>query len=186
MSALFGLGGLGKVIMGYVADRIGARMALAADFAAIALAFLLVFGAARVFMLIVFILTFGIATAAPVALLPLLVADQPIGDKGQAEGRNKPEYCVGCRSAQPRDEASQLALENRPADAQDANRANRNSDNDTNDNALQQKQKQHLGAILVKRASVSVKGRKRCNRNTEAARCGNRVKLNAMRAISIE
>jgi len=75
MSALFGLGGLGKVIMGYVADRIGARMALAADFAAIALAFLLVFGAARVFVLIVFILTFGIATAAPVALLPLLVAE---------------------------------------------------------------------------------------------------------------
>jgi sugar phosphate permease len=52
MSALFGLGGLGKVIMGYVADRIGARMALAADFAAIALAFLLVFGAARVLLLI--------------------------------------------------------------------------------------------------------------------------------------
>jgi len=75
MSALFGLGGLGKVIMGYVADRIGARMALAADFAAIALAFLLVFGAARVFVLIVFILAFGIATAAPVALLPLLVAE---------------------------------------------------------------------------------------------------------------
>jgi MFS family permease len=75
MSALFGLGGLGKVIMGYVADRIGARMALAADFAAIAVAFLLVFGAARVFVLIVFILTFGIATAAPVALLPLLVAE---------------------------------------------------------------------------------------------------------------
>jgi MFS family permease len=75
MSALFGLGGLGKVIMGYVADRIGARMALAADFAAIAVAFLLVFGAARVLVLIVFILTFGIATAAPVALLPLLVAE---------------------------------------------------------------------------------------------------------------
>ena len=75
MSALFGLGGLGKVILGYVADRIGARMAWAADFAAIALAFLLVFGAARVFVLIVFILTFGIATAAPVELLPLLVAE---------------------------------------------------------------------------------------------------------------
>jgi MFS family permease len=75
MSALFGLGGLGKVIMGHMADRVGARMALAADFAAIALAFLMVFDAARVFVLIVFILTFGIATAAPVALLPLLVAE---------------------------------------------------------------------------------------------------------------
>ena len=62
MSALFGLGGLGKVIMGYVADRIGARMALAADFAAIAVAFLLVFGAARVFVLSLFLIL-GIAVA---------------------------------------------------------------------------------------------------------------------------
>jgi MFS family permease len=75
MSILFGLGGLGKVVMGYVADRIGARLALAADFAAAALAFLLVFGAARVFVLAVFILAFGIAAAAPVALLPLLIAE---------------------------------------------------------------------------------------------------------------
>ena len=33
------------------------------------------FDAARVFVLIVFIFTFGIATAAPVALLPLMVAE---------------------------------------------------------------------------------------------------------------
>jgi MFS family permease len=58
-----------------MADRIGARLALAADFAAAALAFLLVFGAARVLVLAVFILAFGMAAAAPVALLPLLVAE---------------------------------------------------------------------------------------------------------------
>jgi MFS family permease len=75
MSILFGLGGLGKVLLGHVADRIGARLALAADFAAAALAFLLVFGAARMFVLAVFILAFGMAAAAPVALLPLLVAE---------------------------------------------------------------------------------------------------------------
>lgn len=75
MSILFGMGGLGKVLLGHVTDRIGARLALAADFAAAALAFLLVFGAARVLVLAVFILAFGIAAAAPVALLPLLVAE---------------------------------------------------------------------------------------------------------------
>jgi MFS family permease len=75
MSILFGLGALGKVLLGHVADRIGARLALVADFAAAALAFLLVFGAARVLVLAVFILAFGMAAAAPVALLPLLVAE---------------------------------------------------------------------------------------------------------------
>jgi sugar phosphate permease len=75
MSILFGLGALGKVLLGHVADRIGARLALVADFAAAALAFLLVFDAARVLVLAVFILAFGMAAAAPVALLPLLVAE---------------------------------------------------------------------------------------------------------------
>jgi MFS family permease len=75
MSILFGLGGLGKVLLGHVADRIGVRLALAADFAAAALTFLLVFSVARVLVLAVFLLAFGIAAAAPVALLPLLVAE---------------------------------------------------------------------------------------------------------------
>jgi len=75
MSILFGLAGLGKVAMGYVADRISARRALVVNFAAAALAFLLVFGAGHVFLLAVFILTFGVAAGAPVALLPLLLAE---------------------------------------------------------------------------------------------------------------
>jgi MFS family permease len=75
MSILFGLAGLGKVVMGYVADRIGARLALVADFVAAAVTFLLVFGAAHVFSLAVFILAFGVVAGAPVALLPLLVAE---------------------------------------------------------------------------------------------------------------
>src|SRR5215831_15950773 len=75
MSILFGLGALGKVLLGHVADRIGARLTLVADFAAAALTFLLVFGVARGLVLVVFILAFGVAAAAPVALLPLLVAE---------------------------------------------------------------------------------------------------------------
>jgi sugar phosphate permease len=75
MSILFGLAGLGKVAMGYVADRIGARLALVAVFASGALAFLPLFGAAHVFLLAVFILASGVAAGAPLALLPLLLAE---------------------------------------------------------------------------------------------------------------
>jgi len=75
MSILFGLAGLGKVAMGYMADRISARRALVADFASAALALLLVFGASHAFLLVVFILAFGVAAGAPVALLPLLLAE---------------------------------------------------------------------------------------------------------------
>jgi MFS family permease len=75
MSVLFGMGGLGKVIIGHVADRISARLALAFDFAANALAFLMVFGAAHVSVLVLFVLVGGIGVAAPVALLPMLLAE---------------------------------------------------------------------------------------------------------------
>src|SRR5216684_4391594 len=47
---------------------------------------------------------------------PLLVADQPIGNEGQAESRNKAEDRVGRGGTKTRDKAGQLALENRPAD----------------------------------------------------------------------
>jgi hypothetical protein len=75
MSVLFGMGGLGKMVIGHAADRIGARLALAFDFAANALAFLMVFGAAHVSVLVLFVLVGGIGAAAPVALLPMLLAE---------------------------------------------------------------------------------------------------------------
>jgi len=75
MSVFFGFAALGKVAMGYVADHISARLALAADFGSAALAFLMVFSAARVAVLSLFILVFGVAAAAPLVLLPLLVAE---------------------------------------------------------------------------------------------------------------
>jgi MFS family permease len=75
MSTFFGFAALGKVAMGSVADRISARLALAADFAMTAVAFVMVFGAAHLMVLAVFAVVFGIAAAAPLVLLPLLVAE---------------------------------------------------------------------------------------------------------------
>src|SRR5260370_35455984 len=69
------MAGLGTVVIGHAADRIGARLALALAFAANALAFLMVFGAGNVFLLVLFILVSGVGFAAPVALLPMLLAE---------------------------------------------------------------------------------------------------------------
>jgi MFS family permease len=75
MSLLFGLAAFGKLGMGYIADRISARLALGFDFAAGVLAFVLVLSVARVFSLVLFILVAGVAIYAPVVLVPLLVAE---------------------------------------------------------------------------------------------------------------
>jgi MFS family permease len=75
MSVFFGFAALGKVGMGYIADRISARLALAVDFAARAFAFLMIFGAAHVPLLSVCIVVLGTAAGAPLVLLPLLVAE---------------------------------------------------------------------------------------------------------------
>ena len=75
MSILACLAAFGKLGMGYIADRIGARLALAFNFAAGALAFLLLLSVARPFLLVLFILVSGVAIYAPLVLLPLLVAE---------------------------------------------------------------------------------------------------------------
>jgi MFS family permease len=75
MSMIFGFAACGKVIMGLVADRVTARLALALDFALIAAALLLVFSVARVAVLSIFVVSFGTLAGAPLILLPLLVAE---------------------------------------------------------------------------------------------------------------
>jgi len=75
MSILSGLSVFGKLGMGYIADRISARLALGFNFAAGVLAFVLVLSVARVFSLVLFILVAGVAIYAPLVLLPLLVAE---------------------------------------------------------------------------------------------------------------
>jgi MFS family permease len=74
-SALLGLGGVGKIAAGHIADRVSARLALAASFVWLALALTIVFYVAHALLLETFILVFGIACATPVVLLPLLLAE---------------------------------------------------------------------------------------------------------------
>jgi MFS family permease len=75
ISMLSGLSAFGKLGMGYIADRISARLALGFNFAVGVLAFVLVLSVARVFSLVLFILVAGVAIYAPLMLLPLLLAE---------------------------------------------------------------------------------------------------------------
>jgi MFS family permease len=75
MSMFFGFAAAGKVGMGYLADRISARLALAVDFVVIAMTFTMIFSASHIAVLAVFIVVFGTAAAAPLVLLPLLTVE---------------------------------------------------------------------------------------------------------------
>ncbi|HYB90181.1 MAG TPA: MFS transporter [Candidatus Binataceae bacterium] len=65
----------GKTVMGIMADRVGARIALAANFIIAAVGMVLIFGAAHVAILVPFVITFGFTLGAPLVLGPLLQAD---------------------------------------------------------------------------------------------------------------
>ncbi|HKV55604.1 MAG TPA: MFS transporter, partial [Candidatus Binataceae bacterium] len=75
MSLIFGFAAAGKVIMGFLADRLTARVALALCFAAQSVGLALVFGLARPGMIFLFVPIYGMSIAAPLMLLPLLVAE---------------------------------------------------------------------------------------------------------------
>src|SRR5262249_34860402 len=75
MSLVFAFAALGKVVMGLVADRLTARAALVLCFLAQAVGLSVVFGAARIGIMAVFVPLFGMAIAAPLMLLPLLIAE---------------------------------------------------------------------------------------------------------------
>lgn len=75
VSLIFAFAALGKVVMGSVADRLTARIALVLCFLIQAAGLSLVFGAARVGMIFVFVPIYGISIAAPLMLLPLLIAE---------------------------------------------------------------------------------------------------------------
>jgi len=62
----------GKTVMGVLADRVGARIALAANFIAAAVGMVLIFGAAHVGILVAFVIVFGFTLGAPLVLCPLL------------------------------------------------------------------------------------------------------------------
>lgn len=75
ISLIFGFAALGKVIMGFVADRITARMALAATFAIQSIGVATVFAIGHPGLIVVFVVIYGLTVAAPLMLLPLVIAD---------------------------------------------------------------------------------------------------------------
>jgi MFS family permease len=75
MSLIFAFAALGKVIIGFVADRLSARIALVMCFTTQAIGLAVVFGAARTGLLLTFVPIYGMSIAAPLMLLPLVTAE---------------------------------------------------------------------------------------------------------------
>jgi sugar phosphate permease len=75
ISLVFAATVFGKVFMGYFADRVSARIALTVNFVVQTLSLLLVFGASRVAVTIVFVPLYGFTLGPPLMLVPLLIAE---------------------------------------------------------------------------------------------------------------
>jgi cyanate permease len=75
MSLIFGLAAAGKVLLGLLADYSSARRALSLDFALQAIGVALIFTLTRRAMTPVFVVVYGLSVAAPLMLLPLLLAE---------------------------------------------------------------------------------------------------------------
>jgi MFS family permease len=75
MSLVLTIAGIGKLLMGVLADRVSARRALAFNFLAAALGIILMFRAASAAMLVPFVIIFGLTIGAPLVLLPMLIAE---------------------------------------------------------------------------------------------------------------
>jgi len=75
LSLTFGLAALGKPVIGAVADRIGGRFALAISMAIAAAGQIMLLGARNIVILAAFTVVYGLASGAPLALVPDLTAD---------------------------------------------------------------------------------------------------------------
>jgi MFS family permease len=75
MSVTFGLASLGKPIAGYAADYLSGRIALAVTLVLAALGQSLLLGAPSATMVGAYALCYGLASGAPLALIPMLIAD---------------------------------------------------------------------------------------------------------------
>jgi MFS family permease len=75
VSIVLGLAAVGKAAMGALGDRIGGKNALGAGFVIIAIGTLVLLGARQTPMVILWLILAGIAGAAPVALVPMVVAE---------------------------------------------------------------------------------------------------------------
>jgi MFS family permease len=75
LSLILGLNGVGKVVCGHVADRIGARLSLALSFALIAGGIILLFGSRATGVLAGFLLIYGPVWGMPLVLVPLITIE---------------------------------------------------------------------------------------------------------------
>jgi MFS family permease len=75
MGFIFGLNAAGKICIGSFADAVGARMALFANFLLEAIALLLALRVRNVAVLVIFVPILGSVLGAPIALVPLLIAE---------------------------------------------------------------------------------------------------------------
>lgn len=75
ISMVFGANVVGKIVLGLMADRSSGRVVLAIDFAIAAFGTLFLFGADRVSMLAVFVVVYGLAVGAPLALIPMVIGE---------------------------------------------------------------------------------------------------------------
>jgi MFS family permease len=75
MSLIYVFAAFGKLGMGLFADRVSARVALTFNFLAACVGMILIFGAARMAVLIPFVLIFGMSLGAPLVLVPMLTAE---------------------------------------------------------------------------------------------------------------
>jgi MFS family permease len=75
MSLVLGVAGVGKLAMGALADRIGARRALATDFVLCAGGLLCLLVAAERAGIVGFVVVYGLAVGAPLTLVPLVLVD---------------------------------------------------------------------------------------------------------------
>jgi MFS family permease len=75
LSLTLGLNGMGKIVSGHVADRIGARLSLALSFALIAGGIILLFGSRATGVLAGFLLIYGPVWGMPLVLVPLITIE---------------------------------------------------------------------------------------------------------------
>ena len=75
VSLIFGLCTLGKVVMGFVADRVTARIAATLTLTLNAIGVLLLLGVQHVWVMLPLLATYGFLQAAPLMLFPLLTAE---------------------------------------------------------------------------------------------------------------
>jgi len=67
---------------------------------------------------------------------PILVVEQQMSNRGDAEPRYDPKNRIGSGRAKPGDKADELALEDAAANTHDSDRADRNGNHQPNQDAL--------------------------------------------------